>query len=263
MARRLILEVGNSSLKFYDCAQKKLRRFVWEGADVHTELADAISNFDEYMVFGTHAEMLKKTLEVFDARHKKPLRPVKHPELLDSVYKIDELGVDRYLGLLGAINYLSEEGESYPPSVCILGAGTAWTFDFLQGSSLQSSPMRHTGGCIALSPEENLVALSEKTGGLPDYSLKTREWDWSNPPSSWASTYGAISGALKAQFTGLLRELLPASGSKESPIVLVHGGAAAMATEVLKTIDYPSVIVQELVFLGAEKLWHNDKVETY
>ncbi len=268
MSKKGIIEVGNSTLKFYDGARKRLHKVEWKSVDLGASVLQAIKSYDEWMLFGTHAKTLDKVLAVFTAHGKAPVKPQKRQELLDTEYKIDELGIDRYLGILGALDVVSSKGDSKDintcVNTCVVGAGTAWTLDFVNHGQ------RHIGGGIALSPAKTLQALSEKTGGLPDLSLELRDWDWANTPQSWTSTKGAIAGALKAQFKGVFSEMLSSVQPKEnklhsteSTLILIHGGGAPLAQKALEQLGYKSVIVPELAFIAAEKLWHNKKVESF
>jgi len=256
MSKQMILEVGNSSLKFFDCQSGRIERALWRSVDLSAELEKYTNQYSEWMLFGTHRVMTEKVHGILRSSKVSVVRPRKLQTLLNTTYAISELGIDRYLGLLGAYRYL-DTNQIKCKNMCVIGAGTAWTIDLADKLDDRTS-FRHCGGTIALSPRFTLEALAQKTGALPDCSLEVDDWHWVNTSDSWASTKGAIAGAIKAQTTGLFKKVLGTFDAKLC--ILLHGGGAKLAAKVLGCLGYESVIVQELIFIGARNLWHNREV---
>jgi pantothenate kinase type III len=270
MNKRVIIEVGNSNLKFFDCQSRKLSKVHWRDVGFYSDIDASMQAYDEWMLFGTHPQMVAKISGRFKAANKKICKPLKERSLLQTDYVLASMGMDRYLALIAMEGVLAGSAGPSIETIAIVGAGTAWTLDVAKVSKVAKGAAgglqtNHLGSVIALGPVGILASLAEKTGALPDLSEACKTWDWSALEGLGATTdtEQAIEGAVKAQMHGLFERMFSERKDLQPQKILLHGGGAQAAAATLKSLGYTCEIIPELLFLGAEKLWHNNHIEFY
>lgn len=150
-----------------------------------------------------------------------------HP-LLKSDYQADELGVDRWLQMLGAA-----DGSK----LCVVGCGTALTLDIIDQDT-------HKGGYIlpnAYMQRHALYAgtqqIAVKAGRFVDTKLGTNTFD--------AVNHGILFGIVAAIDTFC--------ATYPSHNLLLTGGGAKMIASHLKN---PATIRDELLLIGLQRYFH-------
>jgi type III pantothenate kinase len=165
--------------------------------------------------------------------YKQIVSEIKKGEVVSGYEKPSQLGVDRWLTLIGA-------AELFPnKNVLIIDAGTATTIDFLSATG------HHQGGWI-LAGIKALIStvLSETTHVKANDNEKESLFFGINTSenvhnAAWAATVGAVNLAiLQVQNQGLILDEL-----------IITGGNGQLLSSL---ISHQNIIIEELVFSGLQ-----------
>lgn len=236
---RLLVDLGNTRLK---CAIAEAGRmlpvqaFAHRGVDCRPALeawvAPHRAGLREVWVSSVAApDRTSEVLDVLAALGVPLHRARPQPEALGLIAgyeRIEQLGVDRWLALLAAL----ERGAA---PCLIVGVGSALTIDALTGDG------HHLGGLIAPSPEgmrEALLArapaLSQRRGRVTDFAADTAD--------------GIESGCVLAAVALVDRSLsrLRSRVGGEATLLLCGGGAPALAPYLPPHREVPDLVLEGL-----------------
>jgi type III pantothenate kinase len=153
---------------------------------------------------------------------------------MTTLYRLDRLGVDRWLACMAAWSKFKE-------SLIVVDVGTAITVDFINKEGT------HLGGLIAPGPNVLSIALSKKTALLP--SVSGHQEKFVIP----TSTEEAIACGLESLLLGFIHQVRFESGQvyDSDPLWVLTGGASDIVSG---SITWPHVIEPNLVLEGLKIL---------
>jgi len=144
----------------------------------------------------------------------------RHNDLANGYQNPDQLGVDRWLSLIGARQITQD-------TCCIIDCGTAITLDAI------STQGQHLGGLIAPGLATMHAALTNRTHNLAAHMTKVIDTDPQQttqlPANYWANnTRDAIHGGILSALIALVDDFIKKTAKRESntPHCFITGGDA-------------------------------------
>lgn len=163
---------------------------------------------------------------------------------------ISQLGVDRWLAMLGA-------RVRFDGDLLLVSAGTALTIDLLDASG------QHHGGCIAPSPMRIIDGLRLAAPHLP----RPEPGAILQRHSLFAtSTVDGLMAGAQGAIVGLVREAMDEARDRlgRAPTLLLTGGGAPMLAKALEStlqpLTFRSAVLHGLAILASEDKRIDDRI---
>ncbi|MDX1562195.1 MAG: type III pantothenate kinase [Gammaproteobacteria bacterium] len=244
----VVIDAGNSRIKWARCRNGKLERSehaAWNDADLWQRLADAVAGCERVVAANVagpdKAEQIAAVVAAAGAELEWVVARSEAYGLTSAYADAGSLGADRWCALIGARR--DADGD-----VCVIGAGTAVTFDAVTAEG------RHLGGLILPGERLMLDALASNTKLIGRYDPVA---DWSEVEELLGrSTQQAVThGAALAVGAALDRaiEFVAATLGRRPAVVVGGGAAASIAAKLASTAAVRADLVLEgLAFIADE-----------
>jgi type III pantothenate kinase len=242
----LMIDLGNSRLSwaFYSggniLAPNSCSTMAEISLEIETEWRD-ISPVPVYIANVAGSELQQMLLRWFDAHWN--IKPVllqsqhRAHGVTNAYQKPEELGVDRWLGLIGA------RAMSWLP-VCVVDCGSAVTIDVMDANGI------HKGGIITPGYEMMLSSLKRGTAipGVQDPG----KIQWLLGKSTSECIHSGCANTIAAIIDRVMQ-----SGSQLQRLFITGGNAAIVSP----LLEHPSRLIPDLVFRGIAQYVRNDVKE--
>ena len=240
---RLLIDIGNTRSKFSICDDGMLSptSFIETSNITITWLLKTFKTFDKCIVSNVNHPQLNETIEKWCRLQGIDYVKLESEKarfgLLSGYRNFKQLGIDRWLAMLGALTLHPNQAN------LVIDSGTATTIDLVlpQGQHVGGwiLPGIHTLTSSVVKRTENVVADSKYINNI---SFSDNTCDAVNK-ASWAATVGFIQESLSLANSEYLAE------GEHVNIILTGGNAKHLMT--LLTIK--AELVEELIFLGMQR----------
>lgn len=230
----LLIDIGNTRTKYAACSNSRAlsKPKLFESASV---LNDYGSQFDSIVVSNVTSQKPEDLLQglryknLFDVKVKS-----KQFNVTCGYDKVDNLGVDRWIGVLGAEHLFPNQ------NVIVIDAGTATTIDFL------SHNKKHLGGWILPGLSLMQQSIVDRAPNVFSNDVVKDEFIGTDTPSA------LLNGCLMAQEGAVFKAIEMSERvfeSGETKIVLTGGSANDLASNLVR----PLYVEPNLLFHGLSR----------
>lgn len=236
MTRRVLLDAGNSSLKWAlvdgDAWQAQGRCGYDDLASLLPQLTAGTRAFAACVADAAHRERLGRLLAAAGCTTRWLSSEARRGDVLNGYAAPERLGVDRWMGLIAARHRTRE-------AVLVVSAGTALTVDALSAAG------EFLGGLIVPGASLMRGALVQGAAGVTGDAGRYEAFPRCTADAVHSGVVAALCGAVRAQYAHL------AAVTRAAPHCLVTGGDAEM---LLPHFGLPAELVAGLVLEGIDRV---------